>query len=175
MNELSDTINIIKENRIEFIDEACITSLINGVLDSYGWNVFDPYEIEPQHYVFEDSIYSGRVDIALKLFGHRKIFVEIKKSTEKLEKHEKQLTDYLHRTTDVHVGVLTNAESWWFMLFSSRDINDDIRIKREVKVNIYLDGDSKIHEILSRYLSKTQLVEKWYKTNLDHSKFCKLE
>ena len=166
MTSLTDTIKIIKENRIEFIDEASITSLINGILYAYGWDVFNPYEVEPQHFVFEDSVYSGRVDIALKLFGHRKVFVEIKQSTEKLEKHEKQLTDYLRKTVDVHVGVLTNAESWWFYT-SSINKNNEIKIKCEEKVNIYLDNDSKFDEILSNYISKTKLVEEWYNTNLD--------
>ena len=166
MNRLSDTLKIIKENRIEFIDEASITSLINGVLFAYDWNVFDPYEVEPQHYVFDDSVYSGRVDVALKLFGHRKIFVEIKQSTQKLEKHETQIRDYLRKTVDVPVGVLTNAESWWFYT-CSKDENNEIRIKSEEKVNVYLDSESKIDAIFSKYLSKTKLVEEWYQTNLD--------
>ena len=156
MTSLTDTIKIIKENRIEFIDEASITSLINGILYAYGWDVFNPYEVEPQHFVFEDSVYSGRVDIALKLFGHRKVFVEIKQSTEKLEKHEKQIMDYLRKTVDVHVGVLTNAESWWFYT-SSIDKNNEIKIKCEEKVNIYLDNDSKIDEILSNYIIKNKI------------------
>jgi hypothetical protein len=128
MNGLSDTLQIIRDKRIEFIDEASITSLINGVLYSYGWNVFDPYEVEPQYYVYDGSGFFGKVDLALKLFGQRKIFIEIKQSTEKLHNHEKQIKDYLYNTNDVPVGVLTNASSWWFYI-CSRDKNNEILIR----------------------------------------------
>lgn len=158
---LSDTIQIIREKKIDYIDEASITSLINGVLYAYGWNVFDPYEVEPQH-----SVYNGKVDLAVKLFRNRKIFIEIKKSSENLKNHEKQLKDYLRNAVDVQFGVLTNSTSWWFYT-TSKDENNHIEIIREAEVDIKKNKDSYIERIFSQYLSKEKLSDEWYETNLE--------
>lgn len=158
---LSDTIQIIRKKKIDYIDEASITSLINGVLYAYGWNVFDPYEVEPQH-----SVYNGKVDLAVKLFRNRKIFIEIKKSSENLKNHEKQLMDYLRNAVDVQFGVLTNSTSWWFYT-TSKDENNHIEIIREAEVDIKKNKDSYIERIFSQYLSKEKLSDEWYETNLE--------
>ena len=53
---LSDTIQVIREKDIDSVLEAGITSLIHGILYSQGWNVFDPYEVIPQHEVSQDKL-----------------------------------------------------------------------------------------------------------------------
>jgi len=78
MNQtLSEMIQIIRIERNEYLNEASITSIVNGILYSYGWNVFDPREVSPQYNIYSEE-HPKRVDLALKLFGLRKIFIEIK-------------------------------------------------------------------------------------------------
>lgn len=168
LNEIlfNDIIQLIRNKNIEYINESSITSLINGILYSFGWNVFDPYEVAPQYSVQQsDSLYNQYVDLAVKLYGFRKIFIEIKdtKKGKNLKRHEKQLEGYLYRTPDVKTGILTNAESWRFYN-SIKDENNQIRIDLEDKINVIKDKDSDIENILSNYLSKERMVNEWYKT-----------
>lgn len=181
---LSDTIQIIREKDIDSILEASITSLIYGILYSQGWNVFDPYEVIPQHEVSQkkgrvkyDEIESNskkKVDLAVELFYRKKIFIEIKKSDQKLIKHEKQLKDYLLSipkpriglTPEVPIGVLTNATSWWFYEILD-DKNNRTKIVRKETVNIDKDNDFDIERIFSNYLSRDKMVEEWYQTNIN--------
>lgn len=164
---LFDTIQIIRNERNEFINEASITSLVYGILYSLGWNVFDPYEVAPQYNILTEA-HPQRVDLALKVFGQRKIFIEIKdiKKGKNLKKNENQLKGYLQKTPDVKSGILTNSASWWFYN-SKKDENNCITINRQDKVNILKDNDSFIEKIFSQYLSKEKIVDQWYQVNVD--------
>lgn len=164
---LFDTIQIIRNESNEYINEASITSLVNGILYSYGWNVFDPYEVAPQYNILTEA-HPKRVDLAIKLFGQREILIEIKdiKKGKNLKKNEKQLKDYLKKTPDVNLGILTNSASWWFYN-SNKDENNIIVISRQDKLNILKDDDAFIEKIFSRYLSKEKMAEKWFQRNVN--------
>lgn len=181
---LSETIRIIREQNIDSILEAGITSLIYGILYSQGWNVFDPYEVVPQHEVSKikpKSDHDGyewnskkKVDLAVELFDCTKIFIEIKKSDQKLVRHEKQLKNYLLSIPkakiglkpEVPIGVLTNATSWWFYEILNNKYNQ-IKVVRKKTVNIDKDNDFDIERIFSNYLSRDKMVEEWYETNIN--------
>lgn len=168
MNQiLSNTIEIIRTQRNEYLNEASITSLINGILYSYGWNVFNPREVAPEYNIYSEK-HPKRVDLALKLFGLRKIFIEIKdqKKGKNLKKHEKQLKGYLNKTPDVKLGILTNASSWWFYN-STKDENFHIKIIEGPKLDIIRDSNSKIENIFSDYLSRKKMADEWFNTYMD--------
>ncbi|MEN6553258.1 MAG: hypothetical protein ABFC34_10305, partial [Methanobacterium sp.] len=115
-----------------------------------------------------------KVDLAVELFDCKKIFIEIKKSDQKLVKHEKQLKDYLLSIPkprfglkpEVPIGVLTNATSWWFYEILN-DKNNQTKIVRKKTVNIDKDNDFDIDRIFSNYLSRDKMVEDWYQTNIN--------
>jgi hypothetical protein len=139
--------------------------------------------VVPQHEVSKkkpNSEYDGSesnskklVDLAVELFDCTKIFIEIKKSDQKLVKHEKQLKDYLLSIPkakiglkpEVPIGVLTNATSWWF--YELNDKNNQTKIVRKKTVNIDKDNDLDIERIFSNYLSRDKMVDEWYETNIN--------
>ena len=111
---LSETIRLIRDEKTEYFNEASITSLVCGILYSYGWNVFDPNEVAPQYNIRSEK-HPQRVDLALKLLV-KKILIEIKDIKRQIKKYEYQLKGYLNKIPDVKVGILTNSASWWFII-----------------------------------------------------------
>lgn len=121
-----------------------------------------------------NQIPKKKVDLAVELFDCKKIFIEIKKSDQKLVKHEKQLKDYLLSipkpriglAPEVPIGVLTNATSWWFYEILN-DKNNRTKIVRKETVNINKDVDFDIERVFFNYLSRDKMVEEWYQTNIN--------
>lgn len=158
----TNTLEIIKNSRYRYLSEASTTSLVSGILYSYGWNVFDPSEVEPQF-----TFYNKRPDLAIKLFEKRKIYIEIKKYEKNLnQKDIKQLEGYLKETPDVQMGFLSNSRTWWFYI-SSKDENNDIKIVRKDQIDLLKDSDSNIQKFFSNNLSKDKMVDEWYQTNIE--------
>lgn len=108
------------------------------------------------------------------MFDCKKIFIVIKKSDQKLVKHEKQLKDYLLSipkpriglAPEVPIGVLTNATSWWFYEILN-DKNNRTKIVRKETVTINKDVDFDIERVFFNYLSRDKMVEEWYQTNIN--------
>lgn len=100
-----------KDRRLLSFDEAVIKqAVILRILRALGWNPFNIDEVYPEY-----SVGSKRVDYALKHNGRNKVFIEVKKANEDLEKHQEQLLNYSFQE-GVKLAVLTNGVSWWFYL-----------------------------------------------------------
>lgn len=97
---------------LEHYDEATTQqTVILPILQTLGWDVFDPREVTPQY-----PVKSYRVDYALIAEGDRKVLCEVKKPAESdLSKHEEELVGYAFRE-GAELAVLTNGVSWWFYL-----------------------------------------------------------
>lgn len=80
------------------------------ILSQIGWNIFNLQEISP-----EFTIGNGRIDYCLSINHKKFVFLEVKRPTEDLERHEKQLLEYSF-TEGVDIAVLTNGLLWWFYL-----------------------------------------------------------
>ena len=92
------------------VEEATKQGAILPILAQLGWNCFDLQEVVP-----EFPVGSGRIDYCLKI-GHKKaVFIEVKRATEDLERHEKQLLEYSF-ADGVDIAILTNGLVWWFYL-----------------------------------------------------------
>ena len=91
-------------------EEATKQGLILPTLQQLGWNPFDVQEVFPEY-----SVQSGRVDYALRLNGYNKVFIEVKKVGEDLERHQGQLLRYAF-DHGVKLAILTNGTLWWFYL-----------------------------------------------------------
>ena len=136
--------------------------VIERILYSLGWNLFDPKEMKKE---FQVGI--QKADYALNPdWPTADVFIEAKKPAEKLDKHQGQLLTYCVQQA-VNLGVLTNGRTWWLYLpehkgpqgeslrwsqkrFSEIDIIDGI-----------IDGDrrpSKIPTALEKYLAKEKVV-----------------
>ena len=57
----------------------------------------------------------GWVDYALLIGNAPKVFIEVKKGGEPLEKHQEQLLNYSFKQ-GVKLAALTNGVTWWFYL-----------------------------------------------------------
>ena len=91
-------------------EEATKQGAILPILAALGWNCFDIDEVTP-----EFSVGNGRVDYCLRLEQKKAVFIEVKRASEELEKHEKQLLEYAFEF-GVEIAVLTNGLTWWFYL-----------------------------------------------------------
>lgn len=164
--KLSNIIQMIKEKKTRSITESSTTCYVNGILNAYGWNVFDPFEVTPQNKDTEKNI----PDLTLKLFGNKKIFIEIKKLQKKLNNKDiKQLERYLEKNNYVDRGFLTNSRIWWYYT-SSVDENDQIKIERIKTIDILTNNPSKVDEFFSKYLSKEMMIQEWYEHNMNNYK-----
>ncbi|BDZ68756.1 hypothetical protein GCM10025860_22040 [Methanobacterium ferruginis] len=156
-NELDRAIDMIRDKpsfafqNVYSMSEASITLIILGILHYYGWDVFNPNEVEPQ---FNKRI-KGRPDLALKHSMQIKGFIEIKNAKQNLNDHKKQIKYYLEDRTEVKLGVLTNAVSW---IFYKRDPETSSLLEVAV-VDVNKHHDDYIKQIFDQYLSKEKIVK----------------
>jgi len=95
---------------ISFDEAATKQAIILRLLSILGWNTYRIDEIHPEYTVGET-----RVDYALKINGDNKVFMEVKRAGEDLERHQQQLLNYSFQE-GVPIAVLTNGITWWLYL-----------------------------------------------------------
>jgi hypothetical protein len=107
--ELLKLINDFKNNKkLQSFDEASTKqAMILSVLKVLGWNPFNIEEVYPEYPVDNKN---ERVDYSLTHNGKNKVFIEVKKVTEDLDKHQEQLLNYSFRE-GVKLAILTNGIS----------------------------------------------------------------
>jgi len=103
--------NFKKDRRLLSFDEASTKqAVILRILNALGWDPFNIDEVCPEY-----SVSGKRVDYALRYNGRNKVFIEVKRINEDLEKHQEQLLNYSFQE-GVKLAILTNGISWWFYL-----------------------------------------------------------
>jgi hypothetical protein len=109
---LEELLRRLSQDQLLFqgVEEATRLGAVLPVLAQLGWNPYNVREVVP-----EFSVGSGRVDYCLALGERKAVFVEVKRMTEDLEKHEEQLLEYAFRE-GIDIAVLTNGLVWWFYL-----------------------------------------------------------
>ncbi len=113
----------MKEQLLHFIEELKANGLVSSfdeaatkqaivlrLLSILGWNTFNIEEVKPEY-----SVGGKSVDYALRIKGVSKVFVEVKRIGEDLERHQEQLLSYSFQQ-GVKLAVLTNGITWWFYL-----------------------------------------------------------
>ena len=110
--ELLRLINDFKNDRrlLSFDEAATKQAVILRILKALGWEPFNIDEVYP-----ECSVGGKRVDYALRHESRNKVFIEVKKVNEDLEKYQEQLLNYSFQE-GVKIAILTNGISWWFYL-----------------------------------------------------------
>lgn len=110
--ELLELINDFKKDRrlLSFDEAATKQAVILRILKALGWDPFNIDEVYPEYYVG-----SKRVDYVLRYNGRNKVFIEVKKVNEDLERHQEQILNYSFQE-GVKLAILTNGISWWFYL-----------------------------------------------------------
>ena len=95
---------------ISFDEAKTKQTIILKLLSTLGWDIFNIDEVEPEYEIAGKS-----VDYSLRTGNVNKVFIEVKRIGEPLEKHQKQLLDYAFME-GVKLAILTNGEAWWFYL-----------------------------------------------------------
>lgn len=94
-------------------EEATKNALIMPFIQLLGYDVFNPFEVNPE-FVADLGIKKGeKVDYALMKEGQAIMLIECKHYSEKLDPHNSQLFRYFH-TTDAKFGLLTNGINFRF-------------------------------------------------------------
>lgn len=89
-------------------EEATKNALIMPFIQSLGYDVFNPFEVNPE-FIADLGIKKGeKVDYAIMKDGVPTILIECKHHLEKLDPHNSQLFRYFH-TTKAKFGLLTNG------------------------------------------------------------------
>jgi hypothetical protein len=109
---LEDLLNRLAKDKTlsQSVEEAVRQGVILPILAQLGWNVYNIYEVIP-----EFPVENTRVDYCLKIGEKKAVFLEVKRVSEDLERHEKQLLEYSF-ADGVDIAVLTNGLLWWFYL-----------------------------------------------------------
>lgn len=109
---LLERLEAIKAIRdLEQYDEAGAKhALVLSLLKELGWDPFNREEVYPEYPLDEKKL-----DYCLQIEGNVKVFIEAKKPSENLERHEEQLLQYAYKR-GVKLAILTNGVTWWFYL-----------------------------------------------------------
>lgn len=94
-------------------EEATKNALIMPFIQVLGYDVFNPFEVNPE-FIADIGIKKGeKVDYAIIKEGEPAILIECKHHLEKLDPHNSQLFRYFH-TTKAKFGLLTNGLTYRF-------------------------------------------------------------
>ena len=93
-----------------FDESATKQIVILRILRALTWDQDNYDELTPEY-----DVGGGRVDYSLRLDGSNKVFIEAKRASESLERHDVQLLNYSFRN-GVRLAILTNGMTWWLYL-----------------------------------------------------------
>jgi len=130
-----------------YTEDAVKQTIILPILHMLGWDTYNVEEVFPEFHVE-----SRRVDYCLRA-NNAKVFIEAKKPSEELDRHQKQLLEYAF-SEGVKLAVLTNGVSWSFYLLL-KEGNWQNRLFYTIDI---IEQDS--NEVASRfsgYLSKSNV------------------
>lgn len=113
--QITSFINDLKSNkRLPSFDEASTKqAVVLRLLSFFDWDIFNVEEVYPDY-----AVNSSHVSYALRTNDVDKIFIEVKRIHEKLDKYQEK---FIARSSDegVDFAVLTNGITWWFYLTSA--------------------------------------------------------
>lgn len=138
----------IEERRFNKEDETK-QGLILPILNGLGWDIFNTNEVNPEY-----GIDRKEVDYCLKINNKPSVFVEVKKTTENIETHQKQLLGYSF-SQGIELSILTNGVKWWFYLPMTPNKIFEERIF--CKIEITQDKISDIVDNFIKFLSKERI------------------
>lgn len=110
--KLLELIKKVKSDRrlVSFDEASTKQAVILRILSYLNWDPFNIDEVHPEY-----SVSGKKVDYSLRYNNYNKVFIEVKKIGEDLEKHQEQLLNYSFQE-GVKLAILTNGITWWFYL-----------------------------------------------------------
>ena len=143
-------------------EETTKASAIEPLLNFCGWKTSHAKEVARQYRVAKDKndkvdYALKKVDYALKLDGDRRVFIEAKKWSAKLEGHEEQLRDYCNAATaeeKPELAVLTNGRQWRLYL---PPVKDHPELRRFLEFDITTDKPDEVEQNLKEFLAHDRI------------------
>jgi len=113
--QIQSFIKDLKSNKkLSSFDEASTKqAVVLRMLSFLGWDIFNVDEVCPDY-----AADSSHMSYALRIGDTNKIFVEVKRISEKLDNHQKKFVE-IASGENADIAVLTNGVTWWFYLTSS--------------------------------------------------------
>lgn len=141
---------IQSEKRLVSFDEAATKqAVILRILSFLGWDTFNIDEVHPEY-----SVGGKKVDYALRHNNYNKVFIEVKKVGEDLERHQEQLLNYSFQE-GIKLAILTNGITWWFYL----PLHEGSWEQRKFyTVEIYDQDSEEITQKFTDFLSKENVL-----------------
>jgi predicted transport protein len=136
------------DKRLNSFDEAATKqTIILRILSLLGWDSYNIDEVCPEY-----PVSTKKVDYSLRNSNKNKVFIEVKRVGEDLDKHQEQLLNYSFEE-GVHLAVLTNGITWSFYLplqegnwekrkFYTIDIHEQSSVDAMTKLFDYLSKDA---------------------------------
>jgi len=154
VDALSDFIKQISEDkRVMAYNEARTKqAIILEILFFLGWDTADIDEVTP-----EFEVKKFKVDYALGNHSKKYVFIEVKKPSEDLSRHEGQVVQYAFRA-GVKCAILTNGIRWQFFLPQYGD--EDWESKKFYDITLNSKNAKSIGANFIKYLSKTNVMSK---------------
>ncbi len=108
-------IDELKSNKkLSAFDEASTKqAVVLRLLSFLNWDIFNVEEVYPDF-----STNSSSVSYALRIRNSNKVFIEVKRVHQKLDRYQKDLVNLASRD-GVNLAILTNGITWWFYLVSA--------------------------------------------------------
>ena len=91
-------------------ESATKQGVVLRLLSLAGWDTFDVSEVVPEY-----TVGNRRVDYALRPGSPNAVFIEVKRPSENLDRHQQQLLEYCFQE-GVKLAALTNGWTWWLYL-----------------------------------------------------------
>jgi len=136
---------------VETYDESATKqTIILPILSHLGWNTNSIDEVQPEY-----PVNGKRIDYLISS-GITDVFMEVKKTSEKLEKHEEQILTYSFKK-GVELSVLTNGLDWWFYLPMQRSGWKD---RKFLTVDVKSQEVTTSAQTLRNVLSKQSITDK---------------
>lgn len=150
MREVIDDIIVNIKDGL-FMNEASVSQgIIQRILQSLGWNVFNPRIVAPEY-----SVSGRRVDYALCHPADKPIvFIEVKQIG-KIDGAEKQLFEYAFHQ-GVPMAILTDGAEWHFFLPAEQGSYDERRV---YKLDLLERDPNEVVKRFNRYLNYKNICD----------------
>lgn len=114
--KISSFVKDLKSNKkLSSFDEASTKqAVVLRLLSFLEWDIFDVEEVYPN---FSDD--GSQVAYALRIKNKNKVFIDVKRTDEKLDNYQKQLFSFAVQQ-GTELLVLTNGVEWWFYISSEK-------------------------------------------------------
>lgn len=130
-------------------EERTKHAAILPILNFLQWDCTNQREV-----MSEFSSGEGRVDYCLFVKNKSTVFIEVKKASEDLGRHEEQLLNYAFRS-GVEIAILTNGLIWWFYLPLA---NGHWQSRKFFTIDITQQSTDQIIRYLQQFLHKDNIV-----------------